>query len=463
MSRAGAVLLFVIGAIVSIATIPFWPEMAWQAYLLIACAGMICAWLVFHMGIKGAKVRISKGETTTIDGELPHYLADILIFFGFLAFRAYKKVAGVIIERRKRREAEAQVKPREQATSTLGIRKIHSGLARKPSHVLIGYQPSGKPVTVDLMSAHTLLGASTKGGKTNLLCSILAQLLLKPQRMKGYIIDLKGNPEDRLNLFEPFWPYVREEAEATELLARIRWSMETRNRSGIREPPIFVIIDEVGDLTSFTENPEYRHQAQGMLTVLARQARSAGITLIVTTQYPHYANISKLITNNFVRRICLAVVSEAQLRLTLQELPKRKPRLPEHPGEFVLRDGLKFYSGRTLLVRPGEVEQIVDAQLRDFPEPELNLWREIAYGREVGESVPGMDATFQSLREHPWCNQTWVREAYRNFAEMGVLNAPGGRGKRTTLGMPFIKGISVIRKYNQEALWKAAPPPMREE
>ena len=107
--------------------------------------------------------------------------------------------------------------------------------------------------------------------------------------------------------------YVDEGVPALELLRTLVNRMTARNKGKeSTKRPILLVIDEVADLTTGSEDRNLRQSAVRLLTILARKARSARISMVLATQHPRYDVLDKAIANNLLRKLCLPVDTKQQ-------------------------------------------------------------------------------------------------------------------------------------------------------
>jgi len=344
---------------------------------------------------------------------------------------------------RKMRNIQKDIPQRSPvAKKSIELARVHPKILRPDLSAIIGYDNLDNPIKADFSEAHTLVGGSTGGGKTNLINSILIQLFSTDSNSEIYIIDLKGNVEDGLYRWGAICSYVDEEREALELLSSLVEKMRVRQRRPVTKP-IFVIIDEIADITQ--EKSGVR-----LLSILARKSRSAGIFLLIATQYPRYDILDKSITYMLMRKICLAVATAQQGKVIIGsdigDLPKR-------PGEFVMEDGAKRYRGKTLRVSSSEVDLVLSRKIESKldSDPRMRLWKIWAIGGRVGDNTSGIHATY---KQHPGMGQVFIKDGKKHLVEAGVLEAPHGRGQHYKLKVDFWTGVSMIERYIGEGKWQ---------
>ncbi len=178
------------------------------------------------------------------------------------------------------------------------------------STALLGLTDAGLPLLARLSSpevAHVLIAGTTGSGKSVLLRTIVASLVLthEPQALQMMCIDPKART------FKPFAgvphltrPPVTETAEAIEALRSLLRVMEVRDRRGEHTPHLVLFVDELADLIFQGDDPVAR-----ALTRLAQRGREAGIHLIAATQRPSSNVLSGLMRANFPLRLVGKVAS----------------------------------------------------------------------------------------------------------------------------------------------------------
>ena len=321
-------------------------------------------------------------------------------------------------------------------------------LRLKPLEVVLGTH-WGKPIRIELDKYHTMVGGSTDQGKTVLLNSIIAQLILSEQPIDIWIFDLKGAKEDAMQLWSPIAArYVSDVDPAIEALVELIELMKTRSRDGW-EREIVVFIDELVELTSDMQ-PEYRRHATNLVSTLARMGRSGGIRIIAATQHPRYSDVPKIIAHNLMRKVCLGVAAQSQAQVIL-EMPGQIPvPLPEKQGDFVLREGKKLKTGRSILITRNDIVQIVERIMDTDDDIRLRILGRVTTGLQVGDRIRGLNATAESLQ----IDSEIVKVIYRNFAMAGATQL-GGKNPQAgyRLAVEPTVAIGIVKKYIAASEW----------
>jgi S-DNA-T family DNA segregation ATPase FtsK/SpoIIIE len=174
---------------------------------------------------------------------------------------------------------------------------------------LLGIEEQGVPLLAKLSApsvAHVLIAGTTGSGKSVLLRTIAASLLLThtPERLRAVCLDPKGRAFAALDgLPHLLRPPLREGAEIAEVLRSLERLMEIRDEAREDTPRVVVLVDELADILQVVD------AAEDPLTRLAQRGREAGIHLVAATQYPSAAILSGVMRANFPLRLVGRVVS----------------------------------------------------------------------------------------------------------------------------------------------------------
>ncbi|MBN1877944.1 MAG: DNA translocase FtsK [Anaerolineae bacterium] len=197
---------------------------------------------------------------------------------------------------------------------------------------LLGLTDDGVPLLARLSApevAHILISGTTGSGKSVLLQTIAASLILthSPQTLRMMCLDPKGRTFNALASVPHLTrPIVTSPAEILEALRSLVRMMEVRDQRGevpmgtpvgvaptarnIEVPRVVVMIDELADLVMQGGKP-----AVELLTRLVQRGREAGIHLIAATQRPSSVVLSGLMRANFPLRLVGRVVSAEDARV----------------------------------------------------------------------------------------------------------------------------------------------------
>lgn len=223
--------------------------------------------------------------------------------------------------------------------------------------LVLGIDYLGKLVVVDLASLpHLLIAGSTGGGKSTLLNSLTASLILNytPKDLELVLCDIKEGveftkfaraPHLRSNIATSIdLTHIRLDELIDEMTRRLKLFAQTsthniaeynstRQGSASRLPYVALIIDEIADLlsdrrriedsesTAFGDNKVKLTNAgkiaSGKLSKLAAKARASGIHIIVATQRPSAKLLEGDIKSNFPSRLAFRLPSQTDSRVVL--------------------------------------------------------------------------------------------------------------------------------------------------
>ena len=429
------------------------------AYLAFAAPNLDWQWQEWSLVICALAVTMDIATKLTIGIPASYVLGAIATFLGYGAIKLFRRLRRAISAWTKKEECVVRDASPAVAKTSAEIAAIHPKLTRGRTHVVLGYDAKSRPIAIDLSRSNTLMVASTRGGKTNALASLLIQLVSKENPPEIYVFDFKANLREPLVLLRPLVRYIDEIEEAIGMLGDLAHEMDVRQREGIVDPPILVIVDEVSDLTSALER-EYRSASEHLLTRLSRKVLAAGMGIVVATQHARFDDLPKKIAYNFMREIVFLVDTVSQAEVALGFKPSRE-QLPQEPGEFLMRGEAKgLLSGKTLLVKRDEIDDLLASKLANFKDHRLQLWRTISLGRKTGNTVAGINATKSALHEeNEWVTQPFVQCAYRNYSLAGMLKAPS-KGGSYRLKVEFVEGVEILKEYLEEKKWQEDPPAM---
>lgn len=206
--------------------------------------------------------------------------------------------------------------PREES-DTLQLLPLISRLGEIPRHTaVLGLDEAGIPLLLRLSSpdvCHVLVAGTTGSGKTALIRSMVLSLALsnRPSQLQVVIIDPKGRGYATLEgLPHLLRPVVCEVDEAIEVLEELVHRMVQRDREGVREPRLVVVVDEMADLAAAAGAVFVQ-----MVTRLSQRGREAGIHVIGCTQKPTVEAIGSLVKSNFPVRLVGSVTSPEDARV----------------------------------------------------------------------------------------------------------------------------------------------------
>ncbi|MEO6326080.1 MAG: FtsK/SpoIIIE domain-containing protein [Thermoanaerobaculia bacterium] len=233
---------------------------------------------------------------------------------------------------------------------------------------LLGTDPSGTPIELDLASLpHLLVAGTTGSGKSVFLNSLLSDIIERSSA-KLVLIDPKRVEFHPYKSLAPV--YVKEDA----IVDALNWLVEEMDRRFIllegrnvrdidqynRERPlddkldrIVVVIDELANLML-----SMKDRVEVPLTRVAQMARAVGIHLVLATQRPTVNVVTGLLKANIPGRVSFGVITATDSRVILDEegaeaLLAKGEMLARIPGVR----GLRHLQGRFTSLE--DVERVV--------------------------------------------------------------------------------------------------------
>ena len=257
--------------------------------------------------------------------------------------------------------------------------------------LVLGKTFSDVPVNLDLAKApHLLCAGATKQGKSILVKTLIASLLLtkQPDEMQLFLFDPRlinlTEFKDVAKIFN--YPEQSEwalRAILAELERRFKILAENKvstlsqynNISAERLPHIVIVIDELADYTLPYGNELFGRSFRDHLISIAQLGRSVGVHVIAVTQRPSRDVINAYIKTNFSTRVAFRTISEND-SFTIIDCP----------------DAAKLTGlGDMLLSYEGELTRVQGCYIS---EDELDLIVKDAYSRGVRQtSLPPFETS----------------------------------------------------------------------
>ena len=197
----------------------------------------------------------------------------------------------------------------------------------------------GEIIVIDFSSLpHLLVGGTTGGGKSVAIETMLGTLVkfYKPAQLDISIIDFKyGADYQNLDEFPHVNPICTDPDGSLVLLERavseMRRRMKLFPKSGVRDlkayneqapeseklPFKLIVVDEYKEMQVYAK--DIIDKIEDQITSLAQLGRSAGVHLIICTQYPRADVVSPIIKTNMTGRLCLKVSSHNESNVILNE------------------------------------------------------------------------------------------------------------------------------------------------
>ncbi len=258
---------------------------------------------------------------------------------------------------------------------------------REGAGCLLGLDDSGKVLTVNLDSPetpHLLIAGTTGAGKTNLLRSMLASLVLlnAPGQLQIVLIDVKDYEFATFgSVPHLLFPVVTEPRDWPAAVGQVVMKMRERRKASpeAREtrPRFLLVIDEVAAVL------DRYHGLEPWLKELASTGRAEGCHTILATQKPSAASLSTLITSNLPARIAGACVNATDSRLITGHAQSGAERLPGKGSFLLVTGGGKARSFTAPLVEECDLENLLTGVQARVTHPEL-------HSKEVTEFIAAL-------------------------------------------------------------------------
>jgi hypothetical protein len=235
--------------------------------------------------------------------------------------------------------------------------------ARKPQYLVFGKVDGDGSES----EAHALLVGRTGSGKSNLLHVIISTLALKysPFELRMYLVDFKQGVE-----FKPYAQYQLPHASVIAIESerefgisvlqgldaemRRRGEMfrgtganitEYREKTGTIIPRILLLVDEFQEF--FSKNDSIAVEATEILERLARQGRSNGIHMILSSQtLTGTSELRSAIRNQMAIRVALQCTEADSREILAHDNPAA--RLLSRPGEAIYNSKNGLIEGNNL-------------------------------------------------------------------------------------------------------------------
>jgi hypothetical protein len=224
--------------------------------------------------------------------------------------------------------------PKKKLPGVITLGEEH--LTEKAYHVAAGVDVRHRePVTLDVAGEHRamLIGGYTGSGKTNLMLSILLQLVSKhdADELRVAIVDVKevdfsGAFDEMPQLFQPI---ARDLEDAERLIEQVEGERIRRQahlrQAGVRNwqqynekakeagvdplPLLLLMVDEAADFAGTT--------VMETLVQIARKGRALGVSLIIGTQYPTKKVIDPQVKANLPTAIAFQTTTGTESRVII--------------------------------------------------------------------------------------------------------------------------------------------------
>lgn len=201
-------------------------------------------------------------------------------------------------------------------------------LPEKGLYLLLGKDLDGKNTYTNLSKApHILVGGTTGSGKSELLHTFIASLIMRREKNPCHLILIDPKRAEfsvyknrnGIDLITDMTKAVDKLSWAVDLMEeryRILEQNKCKDIYELNDPnmyPYVIIVDELADLMMQEKN------AEKYIIRLAQKARACGIHLILGTQSPRRDVITGLIKSNIPTKIALHTTSQMESRIILDQ------------------------------------------------------------------------------------------------------------------------------------------------
>lgn len=201
-------------------------------------------------------------------------------------------------------------------------------LPEKGLYLMLGKDLDGKNTYTNLSKApHILVGGTTGSGKSELLHTFIASLIMRREKNPCHLILIDPKRAEfsvyknrnGIDLITDMTKAVEKLSWAVDLMEeryRILEQNKCKDIYELGDPnmyPYVIIVDELADLMMQEKDAE-KH-----IIRLAQKARACGIHLILGTQSPRHDVITGLIKSNIPTKIALHTTSQMESRIILDQ------------------------------------------------------------------------------------------------------------------------------------------------
>ena len=234
-----------------------------------------------------------------------------------------------------------------------------------PVTAVLGLDQEGVPLLLRLPSpnvAHVLIAGTTGSGKTALVRTMVASLVLfnSQRALQVVLVDPKGRgllPFQGLpHLLAPVVTRVEAAQSVLEWMVE---EMERRDLEGRSEPRVVVVLDELADLIQVGGRAVER-----LVRRLTQRGREAGVHVVACTQKPAAAVIGGLVKSNFPVRLVGSVASPEDAKVATGVAGTGAERLLGE-GDFVVVAKGQVMRLQAAYIEEREVRELVARLCRD--------------------------------------------------------------------------------------------------
>lgn len=235
----------------------------------------------------------------------------------------------------------------------LEMYKTHENFA------ILGFATNGNLLQLRIDSptvVHFMVVGTTGSGKSQLARQIIVSMCynLKPNELELFLIDTKGTTFKPLS----FLPHVNQDGVVTDVeigiekLNELVIEMELRDKSGKKNPLIFLCIEEVADFVAVGGDRVIKP-----LQRLLQRGREANIHVMALTQKPLASVFGSLGKANFPVKIVGKVVSKKEAKFATDRENSGAENL-KGKGDFLIVHGDDIKRFQAFWFNQGELNEI---------------------------------------------------------------------------------------------------------
>lgn len=248
---------------------------------------------------------------------------------------------------------------------TLHWDRIAAVKALRPFQIIIGRnyqpeQPTTEAVRLGLGGAtHIFVGGGTGSGKTGLINCAIASLCTATPPDKLHVVVINPKKCKDLLLVAGF-PHVTMHTEVGACVAAmqaVHAELLRRQDTGETEPKIVLVVEEMSHLARLIGGKEV---IMDVLNGLGNTARSAGIHIIASTQYPNKNTVDREFMVNFDVKVCGRFSGTQPYRQVLDLEDFTGAVLPGN-GSFYVNIGDEVKRVQCPFMYGDEMQAVVDA------------------------------------------------------------------------------------------------------
>lgn len=219
---------------------------------------------------------------------------------------------------------------------------------------------------------HTVIGGTTRYGKTVNLKSMMTSLILSnPDEVEFYVIDLKRKLEfGKYENLKQVTEVAGTPEEAFEMLERLRVRYDklmdyflANGYTNITETPIkkriFVIIDEGNRLVPQGNKDMLRNAIKRLLEDISSITGGLGIRLMFCTQYPVGTTLPRDVKQNSDAKMAFRLQSKVASGVVLGEENGHASDLPDIPGRCITIHGPNLFEMQVPYIKDNQMEKLL--------------------------------------------------------------------------------------------------------